>query len=64
MRIESKLCHISENKAVVRVVGWINDLAVGSAHGEGDTVEIAEDKAISRLNQRVNNSSLNQHKLK
>ena len=54
MRIESKLCHISENKAVVKVNGWINDKDQGSALAEGPTVEMAEDKAISRLNNRLN----------
>ena len=54
MRIESKLCHISEKKAVVQVNGWLNDKNLGSAMAEGATVEVAEDKAISRLNQRIN----------
>ena len=55
MRIESKLCHISENKAIVLVNGWVNDKRIGSALAEGSTVELAEDKAISRLYKRVNN---------
>ena len=54
MRIESNLCHISENRAVVQVNGWINDIKIGSALAEGPTVEVAEDKAISRLNKRIN----------
>ena len=54
MKIESKLVHISENKAVVQVSGWVNDTNVGSALAEASTVEDAEDRAISRLNQRVN----------
>tara|TARA_B100001250_G_scaffold177878_1_gene152891 strand:- start:453 stop:1133 length:681 start_codon:yes stop_codon:yes gene_type:complete len=54
MRIESKLCHLSENKAVVQVYGWINEKNVGSALAEGTTVELAEDKAILRLNKRIN----------
>ncbi len=54
MRIESKLCHISENKAVVQVNGWNNDKRLGSALAEGSTVEVAEDKAISRLKKRIN----------
>ena len=54
MRIESKLCHISENKSVVQVNGWLNDRNLGSALAEGLTVEEAEDKAISRLNKRIN----------
>tara|TARA_Y100001968_G_scaffold324167_1_gene362992 strand:- start:477 stop:1145 length:669 start_codon:yes stop_codon:yes gene_type:complete len=53
MRIDSKLCHISENKAVVQVNGWLNEKHLGSALAEGQTVEIAEDKAISRLNRRI-----------
>ena len=53
MRIESNLCHISENKAVVKVNGWLNDIKIGSALAEGPTVEVAEDKAISRLNKRI-----------
>ena len=52
MRIESKLCHISENKAVVQVYGWINEKTVGSALAEGSTVELAEDNAILRLKKR------------
>tara|TARA_Y100001968_G_scaffold308882_1_gene328169 strand:- start:416 stop:1084 length:669 start_codon:yes stop_codon:yes gene_type:complete len=54
MRIDSRLCHLSENKAVVLVKGWLNDKNVGSALAEGSTVELAEDKAISRLNERLN----------
>ena len=56
MRIESKLCHISENKVIVLVDGWINEKKVGSALAEASTVESAEDKAISRLNKRLTNN--------
>tara|TARA_Y100001968_G_scaffold314234_1_gene339363 strand:+ start:46 stop:714 length:669 start_codon:yes stop_codon:yes gene_type:complete len=54
MRIESKLCHLSENKVVVKVTGWLNDKKQGSALAEGSSVEVAEDKAILRLNKRLN----------
>ncbi len=54
MRIESNLCHVSENRVVVQVIAWLNDKNLGSALAEGATVEIAEDKAISRLNKRIN----------
>ena len=72
MRIESKLCHVSENKVVVQVNGWINEKNLGSALAEGATVEIAEDKAILRLNKRVNEDinnvanikSINEDKIK
>ena len=53
MRIDSKLCHLTENKAVVQVKGWINEKNIGSALAEGETVEEAEDKAISRLEVRI-----------
>ena len=54
MRIESRLCHISENRAVVQVNGWLNEKNLGSALAEATTVELAEDKAIVRLNKRIN----------
>ena len=53
MRIESKLCHITENKVIVKASGWVNDKKVGSSLAEAETVEMAEDKAISRLINRV-----------
>ena len=64
MRIESKLCHVSENKAVVQVSGWLNDKNLGSALAEGPTVEVAEDKAISRLNKRLNVARNNEANIK
>ncbi len=54
MRIESKLCHVSENKTIVQVTGLVNDKIIGTALAEGATVELAEDNAISRLNKRLN----------
>ena len=59
MRIESVVCHLSESKAVVKVNGWLNEKNIGSAHAEGSTVELAEDKAILRLEKRIN--SLNNY---
>ena len=64
MRIESKLCHISEHKAVVQVTGWFNDKNIGSALAEGSTVEIAEDKAITRLNKRIDTITNNPTRIK
>ena len=64
MRIESKLCHVSENKAIVQVVGWQNEKNLGSALAEGPTVEIAEDKAILRLDKRVYGGSNNEECIK
>ena len=64
MRIESKLCHISEIKVVVQVNGWHNDKNLGSALAEGPTVEVAEDKAIARLNKRLNTVTKNEASIK
>lgn len=58
MRIESNLCHISENKAVVCSYGWINEEKIGSALGEAENVEKAEDNAIARLKKRLDNHKL------
>ena len=54
MRIESKLCHVSESRSIVQVTGWADEKNLGSALAEGATVEVAEDKAIYRLNNRIN----------
>tara|TARA_B100000700_G_C14989102_1_gene830346 strand:+ start:146 stop:814 length:669 start_codon:yes stop_codon:yes gene_type:complete len=61
MRFESNLCHISDNKVIVRVQGWIEKISAGSALAEASTVEEAEDKAISRLKQRVINKKSDQN---
>ena len=63
MRIQSKLCHISEDKAVVKVNAWINGKNLGSALAEGLTVEIAEEKAITRLNKRLSNINTSEEKV-
>tara|TARA_Y100001968_G_scaffold257527_1_gene244214 strand:- start:2449 stop:3117 length:669 start_codon:yes stop_codon:yes gene_type:complete len=60
MRIESKLCHVSDNKVIVHVTGWAHEQNLGTALAEGITVEDAEDKAISRLEKRVNTISNNE----
>jgi len=60
MRIESKLCHLTEHKAIVQVNGWLNEKNLGSALAEGPTVEIAEDKAISRLSKRISGDTNNE----
>ena len=60
MRIESILCHLTDNKAVVQVNGLLNEKSLGSALAEGPTVEVAEDKAILRLNKRINGGSNNE----
>ncbi len=64
MRIESKICHLSEGKAIVQVHGWHNEKNLGSALAEGPNVEVAEDRAISRLNKRLDRLIKNDTTLK
>ncbi len=54
MIIQAKLCHIDANRCVVKVSAWENEQNLGSALGEGPTVEEAEDQAIKRLIKRLN----------
>ena len=58
------LCHICENKVVVQVNGWLNEKNLGSALAEGPTVEVAEDKAISRLKERINGETNSEFSIK
>ena len=63
MRFESQLCHISQNKVIVKVNAWINDKNLGSALAESSTVELAEDKAIGRLNTRLDINKAEESKI-
>ena len=54
MRIQSELCHIDDQRAIVMANGWIGEKNIGSALGEGKNVEEAENRAIIRLTQRIN----------
>ena len=54
MQIKSELCHITKERAVVRASAWNSDECLGSALGEGDTSETAEERAIQRLLNRLN----------
>ena len=49
MRIQSELCHIDEDRTIVRVTAWDRDKPLGSSLGEAKTTEIAEANAIKRL---------------
>ena len=56
MRIHSELCHIDENRAIVRVSAWEEDIDLGSALGEAKETCTAEEIAIRRLLKRLNSS--------
>ena len=53
MRIQSELCHIDENRAVVRVSAWDDQLNLGSTLGEGPTTRVAEENGIKQLIKRI-----------
>ncbi len=53
MRIKSELCHIGDTRTVVRVSAWNDDKPLGTALGSGENAEIAEDRAINRLRERL-----------
>lgn len=53
MRFHSEICHIEEKRAIVRVSAWDGKTPLGSALGEAQSCEIAEEKATKRLMQRL-----------
>ena len=61
MIFRTKLCHVGEEQVIVCVSAWNNNnLEIGSALGVGTSAEIAEDRAIDRLKERIT-SNINNH---
>ncbi len=58
MRIQSQICHIDEKRVIAKVSGWNDSIELGSAHGEGKTIEEAEDRAIRRLSDRLSQTAI------
>ena len=56
MQIHVELCHVDTLRCVVRVEATDGDLRLGSALGEAQTSEAAEDRALERLRLRLTNS--------
>ena len=54
MQIHAELCHVDTLRCVVRVEARDGDLRLGSALGEAQTSEAAEDRALERLRLRLN----------
>ncbi len=54
MHIHSELLYTDNERIIVKVSAWHGNKELGSALGQGETVESAEDKAIMRLNNRIN----------
>jgi hypothetical protein len=49
----ARLVHAEPGRRVVQVSAWAGSSCLGSALGEADTAEAAEERAISRLQQRL-----------
>tara|TARA_Y100001968_G_scaffold113737_1_gene103155 strand:+ start:23663 stop:24382 length:720 start_codon:yes stop_codon:yes gene_type:complete len=67
MRFETELCHIDNNKIIVKVSAWKQYEPLGSALGEGSSVDQAEESAILKLNKRfsiINPDSLIKQNIK
>ena len=53
MNTQAQLCHIDASRCVVLVTAYEGSVLLGSALGEGETSETAEDRALQRLKQRL-----------
>tara|TARA_Y100001968_G_scaffold174472_1_gene159923 strand:- start:1265 stop:1990 length:726 start_codon:yes stop_codon:yes gene_type:complete len=53
MHLETELSHISTERTVVKVQAWEDNKSLGSALGEGKTIDIAEENAILKLKSRI-----------
>ena len=53
MQIRAELCHVDTLRCIVRVEAWTDEAVLGSALGEAATAEEAEERALQRLNTRL-----------
>ena len=53
MQIRAELCHVDTLRCIVRVEAWHDGALQGSALGEASTAEDAEERALQRLNSRL-----------
>ena len=53
MQIRAELCHVDTLRCIVRVEAWHDGALLGSALGEAATAEEAEERAMQRLNTRL-----------
>ena len=53
MQIRAELCHVDTLRCIVRVEAWHDGALQGSALGEAATAEEAEERALQRLNTRL-----------
>jgi len=60
MHIHSELLYTDNERIIVKVSGWEANKDLGSALGQGLTVESAEDNAIQRLTSRIKGQNIKQ----
>ena len=53
MQVQAQLVHAEPGRFVVQVSGWSGDQCLGSALGEAENAEAAEDRALARLQDRL-----------
>ena len=53
MNIEINLCHIDHERVIVKVQAFEGGDSLGSSLGEGKTIDLAEQRAIEKLNIRI-----------
>ncbi|AAQ00044.1 MULTISPECIES: hypothetical protein [Prochlorococcus] len=53
MQINSELCHVDDEKIIVRITALENQIQLGSALGQGSNVHEAEESAIQQLLTRL-----------
>ena len=57
MQLKARLVHAEAGRRVVRVSAWQQGACLGSALGEAESAEAAEDRAIERLQQRLGSTA-------
>lgn len=55
--LKARLLHAEPGRRVVQVSAWIGNSCLGSALGEADSAELAEERAINRLQERLGASA-------
>ena len=61
MQIRAELCHVDTLRCIVRVEAWRDGSLQGSALGEAATAEEAEERALQRLDTRLDAAGRPQH---
>ena len=50
------LCHIDNNRIILKISAWNENERIGSTLGLGSSIDLAEEDAIKRLQRRLSSS--------